>query len=461
MVDDKAQNGSRAAGERRLTRRQMVQRAGVVGAGVATGSAVLGGAFRGPGVAQAQDPVTLRGIFLPATWGTVTQQTFAAEYEAQTGVKVIIDLIGRDAIHDKMGTLFVAQDSSYDLFNVDYNWVPEFGRAGHLVEMDEALNDPAFNGADILPRALDVARWEDKLYGIPQTVHPHLLWYRKDLYEQAGLQPPATMDEWRQQVEVFQGKEFGGQQVYGWAAQAARGFGNVHTWLTFLYSFGGDAFNYDTMEPTLTSPEAIAATTFWADMMKFTPPGINDYTYDEVTNDAAAGRLATCIQWSWGAFAVDDPTTSSTVGLWDFVPVPAGTASVPHLAEWVISVSKYSRHQEEAIKFIQWLESPENDVRQALQGAGDPVRTSSYTNEQLTTATVEGHPDLLRFRRYPHVVEAMQTTKPRPLFPEEEQWESTVSTPLHAIQLGAKSVEDGLKQAQDDVDRMMKELGYY
>ena len=215
------------------------------------------------------------------------------------------------------------------------------------------------------------------------------------------------------------------------------------------------------MEPTLTTPEATEATAFWADMMRFTPPGINDYTYDEVTADAAAGRIATCLQWSWGAFAVDDPSISKTVGLWEFVKVPAGTASVPHLAEWVIAVSNYSQQQEEALKFIQWLESPENDVRQALLGGGDPVRASSYENPELTEATVEGFPGLLRFRRYPETLEAMQTTQPRPLFPEEERWEQVVSVPLHAIQLGEMTVEEGLAKAQDDVNRMMQELGYF
>ena len=452
--------------EHTTSRRQLLRGVGAAGAAtaarrslVATGvaSAAISGATAG----RAQDAVTLRWIFLPATWGTITQQVFAPEYTEQTGVEVVIDLIGRDAIHDKMGTLFVAQDPSYDLFNVDYNWVPEFARAGHLVPMDDVLSAPEMAGDDFLPRALDVARWEGVLYGIPQTVHPHILWYRKDLFDEAGRTPPATMQEWRETVEFFQGKEFGGQQVYGWAAQAARGFGNVHTWLTFLYSFGGDAFNWETMEPALTTPEATEATAFWADMMKFTPPGINDYTYDEVTNDAASGRLATCLQWSWGAFAVDNPESSQTVGKWEFVEVPAGTASVPHLAEWVISVSNYSQQREEAIKFIQWLESPENDVRQALLGGGDPVRTSSYANPELTEATVEGNPDLKRFRRYPVTLEAMETTQPRPLFPEEERWETTVSVPLHAIQLGEMTVEEGLAKAQDDVNRMMMELGYY
>jgi multiple sugar transport system substrate-binding protein len=470
MTDIQTHNGAplRSLGGQKMSRRRMLKHAGAAGALstigrplLAAGAATVGSSLATPAVSRAQEGITLRGIFLPATWGTITQEVFAKEYEEQTGVKVEIELIGRDAIHDKMGTLFVAQDPSYDIFNVDYNWVPEFARAGHLLPMDDVLAAPETEGDDFLPRALDVARWEDTLYGIPQTVHPHILWYRRDLFEEAGLEPPATMEEWRAIVEQFQGTEVEGQEIYGWAAQAARGFGNVHTWLTFLYSFGGDAFNFETMEPTLTTPEATEATQFWADMMKFTPPGINDYTYDEVTNDAAAGRIATCLQWSWGAFAVDDPATSKTVGLWEFVKVPAGTESVPHLAEWVISVSNYSQHQEEAIKFIQWLESPENDVRQALLGGGDPVRSSSYENPELTEAEVEGFPGLKRFRRYPETLEAMQTTKPRPLFPEEERWEQVVSVPLHAIQLGEMTVEEGLAKAQDDVNRMMMELGYY
>jgi len=193
-------------------------------------------------------------------------------------------------------------------------------------------------------------------------------------------------------------------------------------------------------------------------MMKYTPPGINDYTYDEVTNDAASGKIATCLQWSWGAFAVDDPKTSKTVGKWEFVKVPAAKASVPHLAEWVVAVSSYSKNRDAALQFIKYLESPENDVKQALLGGGDPVRVASYTNKQLTEAKVESAPDVLRFRRYPKVLEAMKTAKPRPLFPQEEHWETVVSAPLHAIQLGQSSVQDGLAKAQSDVEQMLKEL---
>jgi multiple sugar transport system substrate-binding protein len=400
---------------------------------------------------------TLRAIFLPTAWGIQTKEVFAPEFARRTGIKVEIDLIGRDAIYDQMSTRFAAADASYDIFNTDYNWVPEFAQGGHLVPLDNLV------GADddFLPKALDVVRYRGALYAVPQTVHPHLLWYRRDLFDAAGLRPPETADEWLAAARRFHGRQVDGRSVYGWAAQAVQGYGNVHTWLTFLYSFGGETFtDFTTLQPTLHTPEALEATQFWAEMMRYTPPGIDDYTYDETIAAAAAGLVATCLHGSWGAFAVDDPATSQTVGRWEFVKVPRARASVPHLAEWVVAVSSYSAKREAALEFIRYLESPENDVRQALLGAGDPVRASSYADVRLTEARVEGYPDLRRFRRHAQVLEAMQTAKPRPLFTHEEQWETVISRYLSAVRIGECSAREALAKAQADVELMIRELGY-
>lgn len=101
--------------------------------------------------AAAAESTTIRAIFLPATWGTVVKETLAPQYERETGVKVEVQLIARDAIHDKMATLFAAKDSSFDVFNIDYNWIPEFGRAGDLVVLDDKLT--AEDKADFFPLA--------------------------------------------------------------------------------------------------------------------------------------------------------------------------------------------------------------------------------------------------------------------------------------------------------------------
>jgi len=186
------------------------------------------------------------------------------------------------------------------------------------------------------------------------------------------------------------------------------------------------------------------------------PEGANQFTFDNVTAAAQQGTIATAIQWSWGAFAVDDPSASKTVGKWSFTQIPAGPTgkSSSHLAEWVISVSKYSKNIDEAKKFAAWLETKENDVFQADNGGGDPVRSSSYSNTTLTEQKVAGS-DALRFRRLPEVLTAMKSAQPRPFFPAEEGWETILSTQLSAISQGQSSVDEGLAAADAAVNKYL------
>lgn len=455
MMDE---GGTRAG--KGLSRREFLKAGGAGLAGLTLlGSAACGGGRQGSG--------ELNAIFMPATWGTIVQETLAPQYEEETGVRVNVELVDRDAIHDRLATLIAGGDSSYDVFNLDYNWIPEFSQNENLAPLDDVLTDEDWE--DFFPTALEVGSYQGTLYGIPQTIHPHLLWYRRDLFEDTDIQnqfqdetgnelsPPETMDEWLSIIQFFNGKSFGGDEIFGWAAQASRGFGNVHTWLSFLFSYGGSALNNDFTESTLSTPESIAATEMWHEAMQYTPRGINDYTFAEVTTAAQQGRIATAIQWSWGAWEVDVPENSQTVGDWEFVQVPTGPGgqSAPHLAEWVISIPRYSQNIDQAKDFVAWLESRRNDVLQADLGGGDPVRKSSYSNSELTDQTLP-NTDILRFRRYPEVLEAMETTRPRPFFEREEQWELLVSEQLSALQQGQGTVEEILEAADAAVNNMLQ-----
>ena len=70
------------------------------------------------------EQVVLHSMFLGATWGTAAQE-LAVEYEEETGVKVDVELVGRDQIYTKLA-LAVAGEANYDIFNIDYSWIPQF-----------------------------------------------------------------------------------------------------------------------------------------------------------------------------------------------------------------------------------------------------------------------------------------------------------------------------------------------
>lgn len=421
--------------------------------------------------------VTLQGVFLDATWGSAAQE-LAKEYEKETGVKVNIELVDRDVIYQKLA-LSIAGQANYDLFNIDFNWVPEFALTDSLYPLNDLIKKYNVDTSQYLPRALALTQWngpngsldqEGTIYGLPQTIHPHLLWYRSDLFNNETykkefkatygyeLTPPKTMKEFHNAAEFFNGKIVNGQKIYGWAAQAKKGFGNVHTWLSFLYSNGGDVIDWNTMTSTLNSPEAIEATKTWIDLLKFSPPEINDYSFNEVTADAAAGKIAMAIHWSWSAFELDDASKSKTVGKWDFAPFPKmkdSLHSVPHIAGWAIAIPRSSYYSEEAFKFMSWLENKRNDVRQANMGGGDPVRLESYEDPALTEQWIQGT-DVKKYRRYDAVQESMENAKARPYFTLVQKWESTVSEYLNAAQLKQLSVQDALKKADIAINKLLK-----
>jgi multiple sugar transport system substrate-binding protein len=423
---------------------------------------------------KSAEPVTLNAVLLGASWGTATKE-LAKQYEKETGVKVNVELVGRDVIYQKLA-LSIAGQANYDIFNIDYVWAPDFASNGSLYPMDDLIKKYNVDTSKYLPRALAMSQWNGKngsfgeggtIYGLPQTIHPQLLWYRSDLFNNETIKkefkakysydliPPKTVKQFRDAAEFFNGKEVDGQKIYGWAAQANKGFGNVHTWLWLMYSNGADVINWSNMTSSLQTPEAIEATKTYVDLLKFTPPGIHDYTFAEVASDASQGKLAMAIHWSWSAFEVDDPSKSKVLGKWDFVQVPEMKKSVPNLAGWSNVIPKTSKHPEEAFQFIAWLENKQNDVNQAIMGGGDPVREESYTDPALTELKIEGT-DVKKFRRYEALKEAMKTAQVAPFFPLEEKWETTVTEYLHAAQLNQTTPEEAMKKADEAVNKMLK-----
>jgi multiple sugar transport system substrate-binding protein len=93
----------------------------------------------------------------------------------------------------------------FDVMMLDVIWVPEFARAGWLLDLT-----PAFAPAQLdafFPSAVQAARYGDRLWGVPWNMNVGLLYYRSDLLARHGLAPPATYADLVAQVEQIRGAE--------------------------------------------------------------------------------------------------------------------------------------------------------------------------------------------------------------------------------------------------------------
>src|SRR5205085_10569555 len=90
-----------------------------------------------------------------------------------------------------------------DLMGMDLIYGPQFEKAGQLVDVTgQIANLPEMK--TISPGHLKVATWDGKLYGVPLYADVSALFYNKDLFEKAGLdpnKPPTSLAEIREYAD--------------------------------------------------------------------------------------------------------------------------------------------------------------------------------------------------------------------------------------------------------------------
>jgi ABC-type glycerol-3-phosphate transport system substrate-binding protein len=115
----------------------------------------------------------------------------AREFETQTGYKVNFEVIGWGEAWQKISVALASQTGP-DVFQVGTTWNPQFAATGGLEKLDLA----EFGSAEAFMKANYVSTtYKGESYGVPWFAETRCLFYNKDMFAKAGVQPPATYDE--------------------------------------------------------------------------------------------------------------------------------------------------------------------------------------------------------------------------------------------------------------------------
>ena len=122
----------------------------------------------------------------------------APEFEALTGAKVNVDILSYPELLTKITADYVGHTKGYDLATVDIVWSGQFAEAGYTVDLTDWIKRDAaeIKVDDIYPSLMaSLGGYKGKQVAFPFAGYANVLAYRKDLYEAAGLKPPATMED--------------------------------------------------------------------------------------------------------------------------------------------------------------------------------------------------------------------------------------------------------------------------
>src|SRR5712671_7027933 len=244
-------------------------------------------------------------------------QRRAPDFERATGAKVEIITVPFSDLYQKLLTDFATKTNSYDATVFDPQWMGDYVPSGYLEDLTARVQkDSALQWNDIAPFFRDFsATFKGKVYTIPLDGDFQMVYYRKDLFQKDGIQPPATWDDYIAAAKHFQGKDLNGdgKADYGSCLAMKRSAQSYWAWISiasaYLQSQGtkqGTFFNTDTMQPLTNNPAAAAALDVYKQLSKIGPP-------DQLNNDVGdsrglfvTGRCALSLDWGdIGPLAVD------------------------------------------------------------------------------------------------------------------------------------------------------------
>ncbi|MBB3184926.1 multiple sugar transport system substrate-binding protein [Halomonas fontilapidosi] len=360
--------------------------------------------------------------------------------------------------------------SRYDLVACDLPWFGELASKGILQPLDRFMRRDAYDLSDFHPVAVQSTRYAGQQYGIPLQTTPELLCYRKDIFEQAQLEPPTTTEEL---VKVARRLHDPARGRYGIAWNAARGTPLGHTFSFLMAKFGQPIINlrrrqggYDfqqavgeELRPMFQSDAAYRACEYMLDILKYSPPHILNMAWYERAQSYASGEACMAYNYTLLAPLFELNKDSPAWGNTGYLPHPVGNHGRPITPIGGYALAIPANLAEERVESV-WT---------ALRHLTSANMSKLYIlNGSLVTPrfSVSQDPEVSALSPLIEVVDDMARKDilqawPRPPVPGITDVISIAGNEIFEVLDGRRSIKKALSMAQDRADRVMRDRGYY
>ena len=377
----------------------------------------------------------------------------ARDYEQQTGIHLNIAEFPYANLFEKELIDLNARTGAYDLIMLDDPWFPKFASLNVLTDLTPLLQKRGKSGPDddFVAASISLCRHpyqSGALLALPYVGNSQLFFYRKDLFQKHNLKAPASWEEVLNAAKLISEQETagapGGGRVYGYVMRAAQGNAAVADFMPIFWAFGGEMFDGNG-QPTVNSPEGIAALKLMIDLGKYSPPGYPSFNADEVGAHLLQGTAAMSINWPAWISSFSDSTKSKVIGQMEFGQLPdAKNPGRAEIGNWLIAIPGDARNSEAAMDFLLWATSAEQ-MKMSAQRGNPPTRKSVFNDSQLVA----------NFPSYPAQLRSLESSRPRPRTPLWNEIENAFGIYLSKANSGELSAEEAMNQANAEIAKIV------
>ncbi|WP_022885297.1 ABC transporter substrate-binding protein [Glaciibacter superstes] len=340
---------------------------------------VTGCAGASDGQSQEETATEITALILSSAAYDPCAEEYAAAFEDETGIHVDVISEGFPTYHDKLLTTLSSGTDAYDVAMLAYQWTGEFAAPGFIVPLDDAVAAKSEGLNGIIQSASELYTFEGEQWGIPFSAQAETLFYRTDLFEAAGFEPPKTWDDFAEIVDFFTNNpDYPG--VFGTSTKAA----TQHSATDFAnryYGLGGGQIGAADLDGDLV----VEALELLKASVDASPSGALSATFVETGAQMQAGTVAMIEAMPSTVLNLlkDELPENQVYGNIGLAALPGGGGEAGGWG-WVVPTT--SKKQQAAIDFASFMSSEEADLGCYVEFGKSAVQEATYDVPEVAEA---------------------------------------------------------------------------
>ena len=373
-------------------------------------TAALGMAFALSGTSVRAATLSVWAVDEPDNYTEKMAQEFA---KLHPDVHLQIRKVGFAALNDETMRA-VMSGSVPDVVPIDNPNTAMFASKNALLDLGPYLaKSKVIDEKQIYPGPLNNASWNGKVYAIPRGTNTLALYYNKDMFKAAGLDPNKAPQTWDELYTDASKLTSAPKNVYGLAFSAINNEEGVFQFLPFIQAAGADWSK-------LNNPGAAQAAAFWQKLLdaKLASPDTLTHTQSEAAATFINGNAAMVIDGPWELNAVDTGAKFK----WGVALLPTekvGGARASALGEQNHAILRGAKDPDTAFQFLEYMYSQRGRDWNEF-GMLPPSKDTTTPNPKWEQA-------------YAVFNEQMQYARPRGPNPQWPKVSAAISTAMQSV----------------------------
>ena len=366
-------------------------------------------------------------------------KNMVAKFEADNpDIEVEVQSLGYDEYFTALATK-MAGNSAPDCFELNMENFLTYAIRDSIEPLDSYFESTGISKDVFSEGPINAATYNDKLYAIPQSFSTVVLFYNKNLFDQAGLSYPTDDWTWKEEQAAAEKIRTLGDDIWGTYQPVT-----YHELYKTVKTNGGSLVSDDGKTFTMNSPENIDTLTMMLNRVcgdNRVMPNIEDMAGRGDWDMFKSGNLGMIHTGIW---AFTDFAQNITDFDWDISVEPGNKTHAAHFFANVACVNKNSKNKEAAFRFITYMASNKDVVKMRLDAQWE---LPTISDQDLMAQYLEQTPPENREA----VLKSLDYAAAPPALLRYSEVVDTMTPLLEDATINNVPAEEVLNQIQDEV----------